>query len=199
MGSKRIVLAVLVALVPGATACTDDPVEPEDTLTEEESVDMFTGFRGLLALEDPVVVSQTENGAVIECPLGGRAEAEIHGEDEEEFAGDTVRLNLEVTINPMGCVVAENGAEFTLTGDPNIREQISAEIVGFFESFDITGTTVGGLAWEYDGRSGSCNINLVLTAEPDLSNPDDPSLMGTLTGMLCGHDVTIDLEDLPIG
>ena len=198
MAGKRMILAALVAFVTGATACTDDSVEPEDTLTEEESIDMVTGVRGLLLLEDPVIVSQTENGAVIECPLGGRAEAEVHGEGEEEFAGDTVRLNLDVTINPMGCVVAENGAEFVLTGDPNIREQLSLEIVGFFESFDITGTTVGGLAWEYDGRSGNCHIDLVLTAEPDLSNPNDPGVKGTLTGMLCGHEVSIDVEDLPI-
>ena len=72
------------------------------------------------------------------------------------------------------------------------------EIVGFFEIFDVSGGTVGTLAWESDDRSGSCDVDLVLSAEPDLSDPDNPGVNGSLSGMLCGHEVEIDVAELPI-
>ncbi len=195
MSNARIILPAAVALVLGAAACTDT-TEPPEQLTEEEARDLLDGYRTLQTLTDPDVVSESEDGAVIACPLGGQAE--FTGTAGEEFAGDTARINLDIRVNPMGCGVSGNGTEFTLTGDPSVREEITVEIVGFFESFDISGGTVGTLAWELGDRSGTCDIDLELGAEPDLSNPTDPGVNGTLSGMLCGHEVSIDVAELPI-
>ena len=196
MSNARMILPAAVALVIAAAACTDDAVAPPDQLTEREATDLLEGYRALQTLADPNIISETEGGAVIECPLGGRVE--FTGSAEDEFVGDTARINLDIRANPMACRVSGNGTEFTITGDPNVRERISLEIVGFFESFDISGGTVGTLAWESDDRSGSCDLDLVLSAEPDLSDPDNPGVNGTLSGMLCGHEVEIDVAELPI-
>ena len=196
MSKTRNLLTAAIALVLGAGACTDTGVEPEEQLTEQEAMDLLDGYRALFLEEEPTVISETAGGALIECPLGGRAE--FQGGGEEKFAGDTARLNVNININPMACRVSANGSEFTITGDPGVREEISVEIVGFFEHFDVTGTTVGTLAWESGDRSGTCGIDLVLSAEPDLSDPENPGATGTLSGMLCGHEVEIDVAELPI-
>ncbi|MYA12115.1 MAG: hypothetical protein F4087_01285 [Gemmatimonadetes bacterium] len=195
MVNSRNLLPVAAALVLAA-ACTDDGTEPEEQLTEQEATGLFEGFRALLLQDEPVIVSETPTGAVVECPLGGRVE--FAGGGQEEEAGDTIRLNLDVTARPMACRVSADDAWYDLTGDPGIREQITVEIVGFFESFDISGTSVGTLDWESGDRSGTCEVDLALTAVPDLSDPNSPGVTGTLSGMLCGHEVEIDVAELPI-
>ena len=191
MASRSTILMVFAALVVGATACSDDPTEPEDALTEEEAIGLLNGYRGLLATENPEFIEETPTGGIVGCPLGGTAELNLLGGGDEEIVGDTVRLTLDVIINPMNCRVAADGAEYVVTGDPGVREQFRMEVVGVFESIEVTGYTIGSLGWEYEGRSGTCEMDLALTAEPDFTDPVNP-VDATLTGMLCGHQVTID-------
>lgn len=195
MSNTRMILSAAIAAVVAATACTDT-TDPPEALTEQEARDLLDGYRTLLLEDEPNVISETAGGALIECPLGGRAE--VMGSGEDVMVGDTARLELNISINPMSCRVSANGNDFTITGDPNIREEITVEIVGFFESFDVSGTTAGGLAWELGDRSGTCEVRLALAAEPDLSDPTNPGVNGTLSGMLCGHEVSIDVAELPI-
>lgn len=196
MTSRNTVLMVFTALAVGATACSDDPTEPEDALTEEEAIGLLNGYRGLLATDDPEFIEETPTGGIIGCPLGGTAEVNLLGGGDEEFAGDTVRLTLDIMINPMNCRVASSGAQYVVTGDPSVREQFRMQVVGFLESIEVTGSTVGALAWEYGDRSGRCEMDLALTAEPNLMDPENP-VDATLTGMLCGHEVTIDGAAIP--
>lgn len=196
MSFSRTVLPAATALILVATACTDDMVAPNDELTQDEATDLLVGFRALLVQTDPGIIAESEDGVVIKCPLGGLVE--FIGNVDEEFVGDTARLSLDVNANPSGCGVAGDDAEYTLTGDPGIRERITVEIVGSFESFDISGSTAGAVAWESDDRSGTCDVDLVLSAQPDLTDPNAPAVVGTLSGMLCGHEVEIDVEELPI-
>ncbi|MYG81724.1 MAG: hypothetical protein F4187_08165 [Gemmatimonadetes bacterium] len=196
MTSRSNILMVFAALTVGATACSDDPTEPEDALTEEEAISLLNAYRGLVATENPEFIEETPTGGIIGCPLGGTAEVNLLGGGDEEFAGDTVRLTLDVSINPMNCRIAAAGAEYVVTGDPRVREQFRMQVVGVFESIEVTGSTVGALAWEHGDRSGSCEMDLALTAEPNFMDPVNP-VDATLTGMLCGHQVTIDGAALP--
>ena len=198
MTRTRTLLTLMGALAAGAIACSDDPTEPEDALTTEEAAHLLNSYRGLLATENPNFISETPTGGVIGCPLGGQAEITLLAGGDEEFAGDTARIALDVRLNPMNCRIAADGSEFVVSGDPSVREQFTVEIVGFFESFDVSGSTVGALAWEHEDRSGRCEMDLALTAEPDLSDPENPGVNGTLTGMLCGHQVSIDVAQLPL-
>lgn len=193
MARSRTALTLMV-LLAGAIACSDDPVEPEDQLTLQEATDLLEGYRQLITQTDPVVIAEAVDGVVIECPYGGQAE--VRGTASDEVVGDTARIDLNIAVNPNACEVSGNGTQYTLSGDPSVQESFSLRIVGFFESVDVSGTTTGTLAWETEDRSGRCGLDLALTAEPDLSNPDSP-LQGTLTGMLCGHQVEIDVAGLP--
>ena len=197
MTRTRTLLTLTGVLAAGAIACSDDSTEPEDALTEEEAIGLLNSYRGLLATENPEFIEETPTGGIIGCPLGGTAELNLLGGGDEEFAGDTVRVTLDVLINPMNCRVASADDEYVVTGDPSIREQFRMEVVGLLESFEVSGASVGALAWEHGDRSGTCEINLALTAEPILTDPENPGVNGTLTGMLCGHEVSIDTAQLP--
>ncbi len=196
MTTARMILPAAIALALVSAACSDTTEPEEEALTEQEATDLLNGYRALMLQEEPTIISATENGAVIACPLGGQME--VVGGGQEDFAGDTVRLNLDINTNPTGCRVGGSGAWYDLTGDPGVRERINVEIVGFFESFDVSGTTTGNVAWESGERSGTCEIDLALTAVPDLTDPANPAVRGTLAGMLCGNEVEIDVADLPI-
>ena len=54
----------------------------------------------------------------------------------------------------------------------------------------------GSVDWQLGGRSGSCDIDLVLSGEPDLS-ATEPSVAGILSGMLCGHEAEVEVQSLP--
>lgn len=196
MINSRAILPTLVAITIGASACSDNTVEPEDTLTEQEATNLLDGYRALLNQTDPTVIAESATGAIVECPLGGQAE--VTGAGREEQMGDTARIHLDARINPNSCRVSAGGEQYVLTGDPNVHEQLTVEIIGFFESFKITGTTVGAVAWESGDRSGTCEIDLALAAQPDPADPNSVEVIGTLTGMLCGHQVSIDVTELPI-
>ncbi len=55
----------------------------------------------------------------------------------------------------------------------------------------LEGSFRGGVKWEQEDRSGSCEAALTLTSEQDL-NPDAPKLTRIHAGTLCGHDVRIE-------
>lgn len=198
MARAGTIMTAMVAFFLGAAACTDDAVAPPEDLTEEEATNLLLGFRGLMVLDGPppTIISETQNGVIMECPLGGQVEF-IGTVPDEEFVGDTARLDLDLMINPTGCRISANGAEYVVSGDPGVHERFSVEIIGFFESFSMSGSTVGVLAWESEERSGRCEIDVSLTAEPDLSDPENPTVNGTVSGMLCGHEVSIDVDRFP--
>lgn len=186
-------------LVPGVAltlllaACEDDPVGPENTLTEEESVALLKGAGVTLAqvLEDStLIVGPSENGLVVRCPLGGQAEL-VGAVTEEE--GDTVRLGMDFLITPSECVIAADGLQFTTDPGPALRYQLLIEIIAATFEFNISGMITGGLDWTLDDRSGNCAMNLTLEAVPDLINE---TLSGMYKGTLCGHEVEIDAATL---
>lgn len=193
--ARRTILSAAIAIAVGAAACGDDTTEPEDSLTVQEATNLLEGYRALFIEADSSTIEEAAGGAIVACPHGGRFEAMASVREEQ---GDTSRLHLDIRITPSACSVSANGDEYTLTGDPNVHEQMTVEIVGFFASFTVTGSTVGAVTWESGDRSGRCEMDLVLAAEPDLTDPNNPGVNGTLSGMLCGHEVEIDVDELPI-
>lgn len=181
------------ALTLVLAACEDDMTKPEPELTEEEAVALLKGAGTLLAdtTLEPIHVSQ--DSIVVPCPLGGRAKL-IGAVTEEE--GDTARLGMDFLITPTGCVVAADGLQFTVDPGPALRYQLVIEIIAATFEFNFSGTITGGLDWQLEDRSGNCVLNLALEAVPDLSDPQNPGLTGTYSGMLCGHEVEIPAEDL---
>lgn len=180
-------------LVGALIACEDDPTEPEDPLNESETEALFLGMRALSADTTLMIVSVSPAGLVVECPLGGQVTASGGAMDAQ--VGDTARLVTDFTLTPNGCGFGSRGLEFSVTGNPSVRDRMSISIVGFFEDFLIEGETTGALDWELDGRTGTCMIDLELSAEPDFSGLE-PTVTGSYAGMMCGLEVDFDAGDI---
>lgn len=187
-------LPLLGILVMGALiACEDDTNEPENPLNESETESLFLGMRALAADTAPTIVSVSPQGIVIACPLGGQVTAAGGGRDET--VGDTARIVTDFTLTPAECGFGSRGLEFAVTGNPSVRDQMSISIVGFFEHFVVEGATTGTLDWELDGRTGTCEIDLELSAVPDLTGPQ-PTVNGGYSGTMCGLDVNFSVGSL---
>ena len=164
-------------------------------LTMNEAVALFEGMRAILQDATPRIIHTSEDSKVVACPLGGQVR--ITGSVADESAADTLRLETDFTAAPTGCQFSQGGLQFTVDGDPGVRERTVFVIAGVFEHFSLEGSVTGRLDWQLDDRSGSCGIDLVLSGEPDLSGTE-PSVAGGLSGMLCGHEVELDeVQSLP--
>ena len=164
---------------------------PDEPLTLEEVTALFTGVRAALQVDSTaMLISETSDGAVVACPLGGQVTLAFSVREEQ--VADTARIATDVTLTPAGCQLSSEGYAFTVDGNPSVRDQMTITIVGFFEVFVIEGSTNGTLDWALDGREGTCMIDLVLSAEPDLSGPT-PTVAGGYTGMMCGLEVEFEV------
>ena len=183
----------LVAAVAALAAC-DSTTEPAKPLTLEETEALYLGMQELFRDTAPEIISSTEDGGVFACPLGGQVTAAFDA--REETAPDTARLVTNVTFEPVGCVLSSGGSEFTLDGNPNVLSSLTIAIVVSTFEFFVEGSTTGGLDWQLDDRSGTCMIDLALSAEVDPSGPE-PVARGIVSGTMCGLEVEFN-EDVGI-
>ena len=182
-----------------AVGCGDGTTEPDNapdnaplTMTEAEA--LFEGMRTIQQDSTPRIIHASEDSLVVACPLGGQVRRT--GMLVDGSVADTIRFVSDFTAAPAGCQFSSGGLEFTVDGAPRVRERTVIVFVGFFEHFSIEGSVTGRLDWQLDDRSGSCDIDLVLSGEPDLSSTE-PSVAGVLSGALCGHEAEIEVEGVP--
>lgn len=180
-----------IALVLVAAACGDDTVEPEDALTEEEAVALFESRSSVVSIlsDSTNRIFESVDSAVYRCP-GGDVKVVVKEFAFVPVSADTFRFVLRAESTPRGCKVTSGDLEFTLDGDPKLTESLDVMLVGLTPEGG-TGSLSGGLKWTLEDRSGSCEIDLALTAEPDVSDPDNPKIKSTNKGSLCGHEVEI--------
>ena len=186
-----IVLTVF-ATAFGAAAC-DLVTGGDDSLTETEARALFLGMRTLVFALDTAqaVVPQTDDRVVVACPRGG----EWQGDVDASFtsAGDTVRVETNVTLRPTDCGFAHGGIDFVVNGE--LRDMTS---IWFLDGGDFSlpvrvgSSVVGNLAWTVEDRSGSCAIDLALEGTVEV----ETELNGAYVGTLCGMAVEIDQDDL---
>ena len=174
----------VVAAAVGLAAC-ESTTEPAEPLTLEEAKALYLGMLAVFADTTPEIISSTENGGVVACPLGGQVTVAV--DFREEMAPDTARLINNTTLDPDGCVVSSEGYEFTVDGNPNFHIALTIGIVQSTFEFLVDGTTTGGLDWELDDRSGTCMIDLTLSV--DLSDLSGGEPAGSATGTMCGLEV----------
>ena len=184
-------LAAAVALPLLATAC-NDPAEPREQLTKEEATALFTSLYPLpYDTTRFKLVGVSGDSVVVSCPQGGRARAVAVITDTTR--GDTVQWNVNLSIAPDGCKLTGGGSEFTLDGDPNVGERLTIDFLDD-GTFSSTGSYAGGLGWELDGRSGSCEIDLKAAGEEST----DSGLKHVHKGTLCGHQVDEVTTYIPV-
>ena len=111
------------------------------------------------------------------------------------FTFDDVTLEedgrIEVTWEPMDCVVGDGTNTFTLDGAP--RVEMGLEFHSDAEGDVIDGTVNGGFSFaSSDGRSGSCAIDVTL----HLEITGQGTSVNTVSGTVCGVNAnTIDAFD----
>jgi len=181
------VLGVLFATA--MVACDDTTTAPAEPLNMDETEALFLGIQELVSDTAPNFVSVTADGGVIACPLGGQVTAAWDIREEQE--GETARLITDVTLDPADCLLSSEDYEFTLDGNPNVHTVIAIGIVGSTLEFQIEGSITGGVDWQLDDRSGTCMIDLILSAEVN-NTGTDPTPRATFSGMMCGLEVEFD-------
>ena len=177
---------------------TDTPLEPEEEpLNQDEALALLLGVKGLV-LDSTLTIIEvvSEAVAVLGCPDGGEFKGTVHVIEEQDDSLAT--LTISMTTEPLECGITVEGYPFTVSGI--VEDAISISIVGFFEQITIDGTTIGTIDWKLGERDGTCEIEMILHAEPKLGpTVDDVEIDGSYAGTVCGLAVEFDAPDQLLG
>lgn len=194
-------LAITLSVCALALGACADSTEPEnDPLALAEASALLVGLRSATSDTTFTPIFFSPDSIVVRCPLSGQARL-IGGIQERSPVNDTVRLVTDFDIAPRGCGFTSLGFQFTVDGNPSIRDVTTTSIVTTTLQFRVDGTTTGTLDWELAGRTGTCEIDLTLTGRPDFSG-SEPSFSARYTGTMCGYEVDLDASQFispPIG
>ena len=135
--------ACAAALSIGLAACSDILGNSDQALTRQEVEALYHGISALSRDTTLTVISVTDDGAVLECPLDGQVAVALKVSEEE--AGDTLRLVTAATLGPAGCGISSRGVDFVLDGSPHVLQEMVVQVVGFFEGLMIEGAISGGV------------------------------------------------------
>jgi hypothetical protein len=187
-----------------ATACSDDA----DSLNALETQALVAEFFDLLELVEIPLLDPgpaAASGPAL-VPYGDAYDDEIDGESACDAGGagtitglitgdvdpvdETGDVTVTATADFVGCVQVGEVSTLTLDGDPDVG--IIANIVVTEGSISIIIDTNGAIAWRSnDDRSGTCVIDLTITATEDEVTGIDQSA----SGRACGASAaTLDLE-----
>ena len=186
--SARLALSGLVLTV--MLAGCEDPVDPADTLTEDEALALFKSITEGIPFGPDDDMEPGPVDTTVACPHGGQAK--IVGTATAKSVGDTIRAEVEAVVTPSGCQVSGDAMMFTLDGDPSMRTETSVDLIGF-EKIIMGGGVEGEIKWQLEDRSGDCAIDLPLNATIDLSDIENPKATGGFKGKMCGHDIQLDI------
>ncbi|MDE2654437.1 MAG: hypothetical protein OXI71_11580 [Gemmatimonadota bacterium] len=141
---RRIGAILFGGMMLTALGCGDGPTEPaNEPLTMTEAIALLEGMREIQQDTTARILAASEDSIVVACPVAGQVR--VSGRASESATGDTVRLESDFTAAPAGCQFSQSDLDFTVDGDPGIRERTNLVIVGFFEHFSIDGTVTGSV------------------------------------------------------
>lgn len=174
-------------------ACTDS-TEPETSpLALAEATALLVGLRAATSDTTFTPIFFSADSIIVRCPLGGQARL-IGSIDDRPPVNDTARLVVDFDIVPAGCGFTGLGFQFTVDGNPGIRDVTTTSIVTTTLQFLVDGSTTGALDWELAGRTGTCEIDLTLTGRPDFSGTE-PGFSARYAGTMCGYEVDLDASE----
>jgi hypothetical protein len=121
------------------------------------------------------------------CPEGGTVgvAAALTGTVDPDLG--TIDLSMTVVQTHAACRATEpdSGIQFTLNGSPSLS--VSMDLVSSAQgTYSTTASFTGGVEWDTDGRSGTCTMNLSMTAS---GNPASQSGSGSVSGTVCGIQI----------
>ena len=186
---------VLLSMVLGMVACGDDttgPDEPTLTLEESEALLLAINLAGTRTLEGDPASFAGSVSLTADCSGGGVING--GGTLIPSQTEDGLRLLANLTIVPEGCVETAGSRTFTLNGAPSLRETgtyIFSMPEEFAFVFDVNVSRVGTLAYEFEERSGTCEVSVTVVSR---LNFGDLTQTGSASGTLCGNEVEVDLS-----
>ncbi len=184
----RLTIVTVQALLL-ASACSDGPTGPDDSLTAAESLEVARSFGSMLysGLAD---TSDIAFGRTGEYPCNGGTVITTLGEPEfDEEEGVFFLFTYEV--NPKGCAVSvEGGARIQMYGDPAVGGDARMRLEAVPGPFSLRIAAEGGFRYETDdGRAGMCQVDVTNTIAGTLDLTQGSSGTETLRGTVCGMDV----------
>ena len=127
--------------------------------------------------------TRTFEDVVVPCPSGGEVTLDVFLDISGDDTTGAERIEYSMTHAHSGCMAtSEEGHVFTLTGNPDVAVEVVAEATESGTTID--GTIAGGLLWEFEGRTGSCNIDLEFGG-----SAGETSVAFGVMGSVCGISV----------
>ncbi len=185
MPARRPLFGIAAALTL-AWACTDDPASPGGSLTEEEVLELSTRMSELilsgladLEMPDSRILG---SGADISCD-GGTVNLRFSNPE----IGDSGRsVSFDYEAKPDGCVLS--GEDVVIWGDPSISGAFALTFLNGIE--EMTGQIIFRGSFRYtaveDGRTGTCDIDLVESAMTTIESTEATEQAVTWKGTVCG-------------
>ena len=141
----------LAACLVAVGACSDSTEPDSDPLALAEATALFVGLRGATTDSTFVPIFFSPDSIVVQCPLGGTARL-IGSIEDREPVNDTARLVTDFDITPSGCSFTGLGFQFTVDGNPGIRDITTLSIVASTFETLVDGSTPA--PWTGSWRAG---------------------------------------------
>lgn len=181
-------LATILGLGLVAVSCSDSVTDSTgDPLTQEEAFAIYAELQ--FAVSDALGAQGSTpagSGAVM-VPIapvtgacGGGGTVTVTGDADDNIDPQTGLGTISFTLTESfdDCVVQTTGADFTVTGNPNV--EIAGDLTVGENSLGGTYDMIGGFAYSSDdGRAGTCGVDVSL----DFSNL-------SVSGRICGKRIS---------
>ncbi len=174
-------------------ACGGDSTGPEeDMLTLEESEALLRAVEQIGSMQPEADPASLTVDITAACSGGG--EATSTGTLLPSGTEQMSSIAMDLTLVPRNCVETVEGRTFTLNGAPSLRRTgtLSLSTPGDLTLlFELDLASFGTLAYELEGRSGTCDISVRSVSQLDVG-----ALMqtGRASGDICGNAVDVDLS-----
>lgn len=187
--------------VMALAACGDDDPTTPNPLTEDEAADLAAvvlanvvttvsdvDAEPAMAPAGPSLVPYsytTSFESAVPCPLGGQVAltGAIDFSGEDATGQSTIEYN--VTHVHTSCVVESDGGRvFTLTGNPGITMQVTADQDDIESPVVVDGGVNGSIDWALGTRSGTCAVTMDFGG-----TAGDQSISFGMEGTICGTTV----------
>ncbi|HEX2600648.1 MAG TPA: hypothetical protein VHL32_00950 [Gemmatimonadaceae bacterium] len=119
-----------------------------------------------------------------QCPKGGEVALAGRVVGTGDRATRSLSVESTATRTDTDCAFQTKHGQITLNGNPNIAFDGKLNIVNGVLSGPQTATHKGSFSWARTGASGTCDVDLTSTYDPDTHT-------ATVTGTFCGIDVNV--------
>jgi len=193
---QRFLSVAMIACAAFVGACGDSTV-PNSPLTDAQVDELMaamtaTGFM-------PTSPAAASNGAAlisltvdqtVECPVSGSLRVTGSWSLNDSFS----QFKADVREKHQACaaVSEKTGKTWTFNGKPDISADLTVNVTNQNTGAGtLTGHEKGAIAFSTDGLEGTCQVDLTVNAVTN----DAGVTSGTLTGSVCGKDVSQEFTD----